>query len=247
MMRLDKFLADMGVGTRSEVKKLIKGGRVCVGGAVVKNEGFKVSEAMPVTCCGEPISYVKEEYYMLHKPAGVVSATEDKKDKTVLELIDSKRRRDLFPVGRLDKDTEGLLLITNDGELAHRLLSPKKHVPKVYYAKISGEVTGEDILEFAGGLMIGDDFKALPAKLEVLSVQKEADGCVSEITVEIYEGKFHQVKRMFEAVGKRVIYLKRLSMGPLVLDENLPCGAYRSLTKEEIAALFEAAGKEANQ
>lgn len=246
MMRLDKFLADMGVGTRSEVKKLIKGGRVSVDGAVIKNEGFKVSEAMTVTCCGKDISYVKEEYYMLHKPSDVVSATEDRKDKTVLDLIASKRRKDLFPVGRLDKDTEGLLLITNDGALAHRLLSPKSHVPKVYYAKVLGEVTGEDILKFADELTISNDFEALPAELEVLSVQKEADECVSEITVKIYEGKFHQVKRMFETVGKRVLYLKRLSMGPLVLDEKLPCGAYRALTKEEIAALFEAAGKEVN-
>lgn len=244
MMRLDKYLADMGAGTRSEVKKLIKGGLVKVDNAVVKNEGFKVNEQMAVECCGEMISYVHNEYYMLHKPAGVISATEDKKEKTVLDLIGSKCRKDLFPVGRLDKDTEGLLLITNDGDMAHRLLSPKKHVSKVYYAKVFGAVTGEDIRKFADGIVISEDFKALPAKLEVLSVS-EADGAyVSEIKTEIFEGKFHQVKRMFEAVGKPVLYLKRLSMGPLLLDENLECGAYRPLTKDELDGLLAAIGRE---
>lgn len=244
VMRLDKYLADMGVGTRSEVKKLIKGGCVKVDDAIVKNEGFKVNEDMAVECCGEMISYVHNEYYMLHKPAGVVSATEDKKDRTVLDLIDSKRRKDLFPVGRLDKDTEGLLLITNDGDMAHRLLSPKKHIGKIYYAKVLGAVNDEDVKKFADGLVIGEDFKALPAKLKVLSVSRQDGACISEIKIEIFEGKFHQVKRMFEAVGKPVLYLKRLSMGPLTLDDSLPCGAYRALTKDELDGLLAATGRD---
>lgn len=240
LMRLDKFLADMGLGTRSEVKKLIKGGKVTVDDAIVKNEGFKVDETMDIRCGGTSVSYVRYVYYMLHKPAGVVSATEDRQDKTVLDLIDAKQRKDLFPVGRLDKDTEGLLLITNDGDLAHRLLSPKKHVSKVYYAKVSGCVTKEDVQAFADGLVISKDFTAMPARLEILAVHEQ----MSEIKVEIFEGKFHQVKRMFEAVGKPVLYLKRLSMGPLVLDEALPQGAYRLLTEDELSALLSVTGKD---
>ena len=169
---------------------------------------------------------------MLNKPSGVVSATTDSKDKTVLDLIDNKKRKDLFPVGRLDKDTEGLLLITNDGEMAHRLLSPKKHVDKVYYAKIEGVVTEEDQKAFAEGVSLGSGEKAKPADLEIL-VSDE----ISEIRLTIQEGKFHQVKRMFESVNKKVIYLKRLSMGSLILDETLKLGEYRKLTEEEIRTL----------
>ena len=181
---------------------------------------------------GEAVSYETHEYYMLNKPAGVVSATTDRQDKTVVELISSKKRRDLFPVGRLDKDTEGLLLITNDGELAHRLLSPKKHVDKVYYAKVQGIVDEVDQEIFAVVMSIGNGETALPSKLEILY-----SGEISEIRVTIQEGKFHQVKRMFHAVGKEVIYLKRLSMGTLLLDETLKSGEYRALTKEELKRL----------
>lgn len=233
MMRLDKYLADMGVGTRTEVKKMIRQGQIAVNGTVVKLPEMKIDiDNSEVTCKGKPITYETFEYYMLNKPAGVISATTDSKDKTVIDLIDTKKRKDLFPVGRLDKDTEGLLLITNDGEMAHRLLAPKKHVDKVYYAKIEGVVTEEDREAFAAGVSLGGDEMAKPAELEILV---SAD--ISEIRLTIQEGKFHQVKRMFESVDKKVIYLKRLSMGSLVLDESLGLGEYRKLTEEEIKAL----------
>lgn len=233
MMRLDKYLADMGVGTRTEVKKLIRQGQIAVDGTVVKLPEMKIDiDRSKVTCKGQPVAYESFEYYMLNKPSGVVSATTDSKDKTVLDLIDNKKRKDLFPVGRLDKDTEGLLLITNDGEMAHRLLSPKKHVDKVYYAKIEGVVTEEDQKAFAEGVSLGSGEKAKPADLEIL-VSDE----ISEIRLTIQEGKFHQVKRMFESVNKKVIYLKRLSMGSLILDETLKLGEYRKLTEEEIRTL----------
>lgn len=233
MIRLDKYLADMGVGTRTEVKKLIRSGTVKVDDKTVKNPDEKIDiQSQCVTCNGRTISYKSFEYYLLNKPAGVISATTDAKEKTVLDLIESKERKDLFPVGRLDKDTEGLLLITNDGELAHRLLSPKKHVDKVYYAKIDGIVTEEDVKKFAEGLSIGQGETAKPSKLVILH-----SDTISEIELTIQEGKFHQVKRMFEAVDKKVVYLKRLSMGTLRLDERLKPGEYRKLTKEELEAL----------
>lgn len=232
-MRLDKYLADMGVGTRSEVKVLIKKRRVQVGNEVVNDPNRKIAIGVDsVRVDGREVSYVHYEYYMLNKPAGVLSATEDKHAKTVIDLIETSKRKDLFPVGRLDKDTEGLLLITNDGGLAHSLLSPKKHVDKEYYAKVEGVVTNEDVEAFAKGLQVDEDFKAMPAKLTILS-----QGEFSEITLIIQEGKFHQVKRMFEAVGKKVVYLKRLSMGSLQLDESLQPGEYREVTQEELALL----------
>lgn len=233
MIRLDKYLADMGMGTRSELKKMIRSGRVQIDGVPAKKPEEKVNiESQTVTLDGKSVVYQTMEYYMLHKPAGVVSATKDKKEKTVLDLIDGQKRKDLFPVGRLDKDTEGLLLITNDGDLAHRLLAPGKHVDKVYFAHIDGRVTEEDIQQFAEGLDIGDEDLTLPAKLEILVSAEE-----SEILLTIQEGRFHQVKRMFEAVGKKVTYLKRMSMGSLVLDEHLKKGEYRPLTKEELEKL----------
>ena len=233
MIRLDKYLADMGIGTRSEVKKYIKQGKISVDGCVVKSSDMKIDiEKQTVTFQGNQVGYEEFEYYMLHKPAGVVSATTDAKDKTVVDLITEKKRKDLFPVGRLDKDTEGLLLITNDGDMAHRLLAPKKHVDKVYYAKIEGRVTAEDVAAFQEGVSIGQGEVAKPAVLEIL---KSDD--ISEIQLTIQEGKYHQVKRMFHSVGKEVIYLKRLSMGSLVLDETLPLGAYRKLTREELEDL----------
>ena len=231
-LRLDKYLADMGIGTRSEVKIAIKRGYIKVNGQVVKAPEVKVDDHDEVLYHDQKISYVTYEYYMLNKPAGVVSATEDRDCKTVVELIESASRKDLFPVGRLDKDTEGLLLITNDGELAHRLLSPKKKVGKVYYAKVEGRVTEEDVVAFKNGLKVDEEFTAMPAELTILKSDE-----ISEIELMIMEGKFHQVKRMFEAVGKKVVYLKRLSMGGLVLDANLAIGAYRPLTEEEIKKL----------
>ena len=231
-MRLDKYLANMGVGTRSEVKILIKKGRVEVNGMRATGPEQKISEEQDeIWVDDQVIGYNKYEYLMLHKPAGVVTATEDKRDRTVLDLVDSPLKTQLFPVGRLDKDTEGLLLLTNDGALAHRLLSPKKHVSKVYYARIAGCVTKEDVQAFSEGLDLGD-FTSMPAELKILSAGEE-----SEIEVTVCEGKFHQVKRMFEAVGKKVLYLKRLSMGKLCLDERLEVGEYRPLTQEEIGLL----------
>ena len=233
MIRLDKYLADMSIGTRTEVKKAIRQGRVRVDNQVLKIPETKIDEMnQKVLFDDKLVSYQNFEYYMLNKPAGVISATKDTKEQTVLDLISDKQRKDLFPVGRLDKDTEGLLLITNDGELAHRLLSPSKHVDKVYYAKIDGRVTEEDQKAFANGVSLGNDEVAKSAMLEILD-----QGDVSEISLTIQEGKFHQVKRMFESVGKRVIYLKRISMGSLVLDENLKPGEYRALTKKEIEDL----------
>ena len=233
MIRLDKYLADMGIGTRTEVKKYVRQGKVKVNGEVVKSPEMKVDlQAQEVLFLDKPIDYEAFEYYMLNKPAGVISATTDKKEKTVVDLITNRKRKDLFPVGRLDKDTEGLLLITNDGELAHRLLSPKKHVDKVYYAKVKGVVTEVDVKTFAEGVPIGQGEITLPSVLEII-VSDE----ISEIKLTIQEGKFHQVKRMFLAVRKEVIYLKRLSMGSLVLDESLPLGAYRALTREELEQL----------
>lgn len=231
-MRLDKYLAEMGVGTRQEVKKQIRQGKVTVNGTVVKAADTKIDETCDeVTIGGLNISYVSYEYYMLNKPGGVVSATEDRRDTTVIDLIKDKKRKDLFPVGRLDKDTEGLLLITNDGDLAHRLLAPKKHVDKVYYAKIDGMVTEEDVKRFAEGIDIGAEEEEMtrPAKLDIMKSAEE-----SEIRLTIHEGKFHQVKRMFLAVGKEVTYLKRERMGTLCMDENLKPGEYRLLTEEEI-------------
>lgn len=236
MIRLDKYLADMGCGTRQEVKKLIRSGQVSVDGAVVKKPETKVEQTVQEVCLnGEKVGYESFEYYMLNKPAGVISATEDRSCQTVVDLIKEKKRKDLFPVGRLDKDTEGLLLITNDGALAHRLLSPKKHVDKCYFARVSGKVTEDDVRSFENGVNIGSLEQpeiTMPAKLEIITSDE-----ISQIRLTIQEGKFHQVKRMFQAVGKEVIYLKRLRMGTLVLDENLSVGEYRPLTKEELEKL----------
>lgn len=236
MIRLDKFLSEMGAGTRQEVKQYIRKGRVEVDGETAKRPEMKVDEnSANVTLDGKQIGYASYVYYMLNKPAGVVSATEDKREKTVLDLIEGQKRKDLFPVGRLDKDTVGLLLITNDGDLAHRLLSPKHHVDKCYFAKVQGIVTTEDAEKFAEGVNIGTTEEpeiTMPGKLEIV---KSDD--ISEIRLTIQEGKFHQVKRMFQAVGKEVIYLKRERMGSLILDENLAEGEFRMLTEEELENL----------
>ncbi len=244
MMRLDKYLCETGFGTRSQVKELLKKGQVMVNGEVVKKPELKINETTDqILCQGKKASYQKNIYLMLHKPAGVVSATEDNREKTVLDLVRPEDRKNgLFPVGRLDKDTEGLLLLTDDGELAHRLLSPKKHVDKTYYAKIDGQVTEEHVKQFREGLDIGDEKKTLPAVLTIL-----LSSPVSEIEVTIHEGRFHQIKRMFEAVGCKVTYLKRLSMGSLVLDETLPPEEYRPLTEAELEGLTKQRGTDKNE
>jgi len=232
-IRLDKYLADMGAGTRSEVKNFVRKGLIRVNGETVKSPELKVdADRDIVEYNGRCVGYADFEYYMLNKPAGCVSATRDNVSETVLELIVDKKRKDLFPAGRLDKDTEGLLFITNDGDLAHRLLSPRHHVEKTYFALIDGMVTEEDRALFKEGVDIGEKELTLPADLKILT-----SGIQSEIELTITEGKFHQVKRMFEAVGKTVTYLKRVSMGGIALDPGLRPGEYRKLTEEELEIL----------
>jgi len=232
-LRLDKYLSDMNIGTRSEVKAWIRKGRVNINSTTCKKADEKVDiDKDLVTFDGIRVIYEEFIYLMLNKPQGIVSATTDNRHKTVLDLLADIKRKDLFPVGRLDKDTEGFLLITNDGDLAHRLLSPKKMIDKVYFAKIKGKVTNDDKEAFLSGISIGEDKPCLPAKLEIL-----VSDDISEIKLTICEGKYHQVKRMFEAVGKEVIYLKRLSMASLNLDSTLELGEYRRLTKDELAEL----------
>ena len=233
--RLDKFLADMGRGTRSQIREMAKKGRISINGQPVKKTDLKVDpERDAVAVDGQPVAYVTHEYYMLHKPAGVVTATEDNLHRTVMDLLETARK-DLFPVGRLDIDTEGLLLITNDGELAHQLLSPKKHVDKVYFARVAGALPEDAAQRMAEGMTLRDGTPVLPAELAI----DGTDGNETLVRLTIREGKFHQVKRMFEALGCRVTYLKRLSMGPLALDPELPCGAARPLTEQEIQAVKE--------
>lgn len=241
-MRLDKFLCDMNKGTRSQVKKDIKAGLVTVNGITVTKPEYAVNEQADMICYREiPCVYEKYVYYMLHKPAGVVSVTEDKKERTVVDLLAGEGRDDLFPVGRLDKDTEGLLLLTNDGELAHALLSPKKHVEKEYECHLAHALTAQQIERLEQGVDIGEKELTKPARVCVLTDEAisqsagtngAADGSI--ITLTITEGKFHQVKRMLRAVDNEVLYLKRIRMGNLVLDERLEKGAYRRIKKWEI-------------
>ena len=227
LMRLDKFLTEMGLGTRSEVKKILKTKQITVNGEIVTKPETKVApENDQISYKGEPVTYCEYEYYLFYKPAGCVTATEDQLHKTVMDYLTDTVRSDLFPVGRLDIDTEGLLLITNDG------LSPAKHVEKTYYAVIDGVVTEKDVNSFENGVDIGEEKLTKPGKLRILKSEPE-----SEIELTITEGRFHQVKRMFEAVGKKVLYLKRISMGPLQLTDDLKPGEYRPLTEEEITAL----------
>ena len=230
MMRIDKYLAEMGQGTRSEIKKLIRSGRVMVDGETVKKPELKIDETtQKVSLDGKQIGYAKKEYYMLHKPAGVISATKDDRDKTVLDLITDKKRNDLFPVGRLDKDTTGLLLLTNDGALAHDLLSPKKHVDKTYRVRPEKPLSAEDIHRLESGLEIGDDKPTSPAKAVITE-----DG---DLLLTIHEGRFHQVKRMLQAIGNQVLTLERIRFGSLSLDPALSRGDYRALTEDEIKHL----------
>lgn len=236
MERLDKLLAGTGKWSRREVKALVRQGLVRVDGRLAASAEDKLDPAAAIiTVAGETISLCRFTYVMLHKPAGVLTATEDRKQPTVLDLLPPELRRiGLAPVGRLDKDTEGLLLLTNDGELAHRLLSPKYHVDKRYFARVDGELSAADAEAFARGMTLGDGLECLPAGLEVLSDRV----CI----VTLREGKFHQVKRMLAARGAPVLYLKRLSMGPLTLDDSLAAGAYRLLRAEEISALYRVFG-----
>ncbi|WP_338593647.1 pseudouridine synthase [Paenibacillus sp. Y5S-9] len=238
-LRLDKILSHMGVGTRSELKKMVKQGRIHVDGKAVKDSGVQVNpEVNVIEADGERIVYREMIYLMLHKPPGVVSATEDNRDKTVLDLLRKEDRVfNPFPVGRLDKDTEGLLILTNDGPLAHDLLSPRKHVPKTYEARVLGNVDEVDVQRFKAGIQLDDGYETLPAELTILGQEKTEEGMISSISLIIHEGKFHQVKRMFQAVGKRVIYLKRVAMGELELASDLAIGSYRELTADELSLL----------
>lgn len=234
-MRIDKLLANLGYGSRKEVKKLLKDGIVIVNDQKIKDPKQHVDPKKDaVIINGETVDYKEFIYLLMNKPQGVISATEDSEHETVLDLLEMEDAiYSPFPVGRLDKDTEGLLLLTNDGQLAHRLLSPKKHVPKTYFAVINSEVTEEDAEAFKKGVVLDDGYKTKPGELNILK-----SGPTSDIELTITEGKFHQVKRMFEAVGKRVMYLQRISMGPLELDESLEPGEYRELTDEELDQLL---------
>lgn len=236
--RLDKLIASMGKYSRREVKQLVREGRVLADGRIAASAEEKYDGATArITVNGEALHYARFTYLMLHKPAGVLSATEDGRGQTVLDLLPRElQKRGLFPVGRLDKDTEGLLLLTNDGALAHALLSPKRHVDKVYYARVDGALDEADCAAFEAGMTLGDGLVCLPAGLTLLQP--------GECLVTLREGKFHQVKRMLAARGAPVTYLKRLSMGSLRLDETLDRGAYRPLTEDELASLLQEAGEE---
>ncbi len=232
-IRLDKFIANGGEYTRSQAKKLIHSKKVAVGGETVTDEGFKVDEEQTdITVNGINVSAEKYIYIMLNKPAGVLSATEDKKQRTVIDLIAPKDRRNgLFPAGRLDIDTEGLIILTNDGDFAHNTLSPKKHVAKRYYAKVSGYTYSEDSKSrFLNGIELSDGYVCKSAVLDFVEQTPE----YTSVTLEITEGKFHQVKKMFESEGGKVIYLKRLSFGDIQLDETLESGSYRRLNDAEM-------------
>ncbi|CAM3800373.1 pseudouridine synthase [Cohnella lubricantis] len=272
-IRLDKMLGNLGYGTRSGIKALVKERAVAVNGVRAKDPGMQIDpEKDEVVLNGERIVYREFVYVLLNKPAGYVSATEDNRDRTVLELLDEEMNVFApFPVGRLDKDTEGLLLLTNDGKLAHELLSPKKHVPKTYRAIVAGEAGEDDKRRFREGVTLDDGYETLPAELDVLSVVRAGDAMapaemaeasertallpalrgaelaaaqregkpLSWVELTIMEGKYHQVKRMFEAVGKEVVYLRRVAMGPLRLDGTISPGEWRELTEAEVTALRE--------
>ena len=234
-MRLDKYLSDMGLASRSDIKKEIRKGLVRVNGEIIRDSSFSVPLHASVSYRGEEVCYEEFSYYMMNKPIGVLSSTEDRKQKTVLDLITEKHRKDLFPVGRLDKDSEGLILIMNDGQLAHTLLSPKNHIEKRYYIEIPVLLEDSDIAPLRFGIQYDKDLIAEPAKVRILSAEKEK----TAIEIIITEGKFHQIKKMFLALSENYVVtkLKRLSMGKVVLDENLSPGDYRRLSAEEIEAL----------
>jgi len=237
-LRIDKLLGNLGYGTRSQLKKEIKTGCLTVNSITVKDSSIIVdTDVDQITYHGETIKYIKYIYLMMNKPQGVISATEDYHcSKTVIDLLDDFNKNfEPFPVGRLDKDTEGLLILTNNGKLAHNMLSPRKHVDKTYFAYVEGKLTDSDVKAFADGVIFLDDgYKTMPSKLEII---KSND--ISECRITIKEGKFHQIKRMFEAVDKRVIYLRRLSMGPISLDDDLELGEYRELDDKEMQLIEE--------
>ena len=236
-MRLDKFLVACAVGSRTEVKNLLKSGRVTVNGKKEKSAKLQINEKKDeIHFDGQVLEYEEFVYYMMNKPQGVISATEDPKHRTVLDLLDDyARAKEVFPVGRLDIDTHGLLLLTNDGQLAHALLSPKRHVDKTYLAQVKGIMTQEDVETFGKGIPL-KDFTCQPARLELVSTDTEKNQSLVRVT--IAEGKFHQVKRMVSYCGKEVVDLQRLTMGTLALDENLERGEWRRLTKEELEILL---------
>ena len=237
-MRLDKYLVACAVGSRTEVKNFLKAGRVTVNGKKEKSAKLQINEDTDEICFdGQKLTYEEFVYYMMNKPQGVISVTEDPQHKTVLDLLDDlARSKEVFPVGRLDIDTHGLLLLTNDGQLAHALLSPKRHVDKTYLARVDGIMTQEDVEKFAQGIPL-KDFICQPAILELVSIDREKSQSLVRVT--IAEGKFHQVKRMVAYCDKEVVNLKRLTMGTLTLDENLKRGEWRRLTKEELEGLLE--------
>ncbi|SCW31296.1 16S rRNA pseudouridine516 synthase [Streptococcus equinus] len=234
-MRLDKFLVEAGVGSRTEVKQLLKKKQVFVNGKLETSPKTQIDEMDKIVCQGQNLSYEKFVYYMLNKPKGVISATEDDHHKTVLDLLDKTAwDKEVFPVGRLDIDTHGLLLLTNNGKLAHAMLSPKKHVDKLYRAKVAGVMTDEDVKAFADGIEL-KDFTCQPAQLDIIKADEESNTSLVEIVIK--EGKFHQVKRMVLACGKEVTDLQRLSMGPLQLDDELALGEWRRLSPAELESL----------
>lgn len=235
MERLDKILSNLGYGSRKEIKTIVKKGLVKIDGKIIKDNSLQVDPDKSVILVnGEEIVYKKYIYLMMNKPAGVVSATYDKYEETVIDLLSPEDAIfEPFPVGRLDKDTVGLLLLTNDGELNHKLISPKHHVDKIYYAKINKEVTDKDIELFEKGITLDDGYKCMNAKLQIIASNSEG----AEVYVTLQEGKYHQVKRMFESLGKEVVYLKRIEFGGLELDETLVEGEYRELSDEEINIL----------
>jgi len=235
MERIDKILSNLGHGTRKEVKALLKKGEVEVDGIKISDSATKVDpDNTVIKVSGEEINYRKFIYILMNKPSGVVSATVDKHDETVIDLLDQQYHAfKPFPIGRLDKDTVGLLLITNDGELNHKLIAPKNHVDKVYYAEINKFVDEVDIRAFKKGVSLDDGYKCMPAVLEILNANENG----SEVMITIQEGKFHQIKRMFESVDKKVVFLRRISFGPLKLNEDLSEGQYRELSEDEINLL----------
>ena len=236
MMRLDKFLAENGLGSRAQVKQILKKGLVLVNGRAEKSPKTQIDEAADdIVVSGQRLTYEKFVYYLLNKPQGVISATEDDRHQTVLDLLDeTARQKEVFPVGRLDIDTHGLLLLTNNGKLAHAMLSPKKHVEKTYRARVAGLMEQADVERFAAGIEL-KDFTCQPAHLKILELDEEKEASLVEIT--LAEGKFHQVKRMVAACGKEVTDLQRLTMGPLQLDPALALGEWRRLTADELERL----------
>jgi len=232
--RLDKILSNMGYGSRREIKEYAKEGRIKVNAEIAKDSSLKVDPyADLISFDGEKLKYTKYIYLMMNKPDGITSSTDDHFNETVIDIIDSKYRAfSPFPVGRLDKDTEGLLILTNDGQLAHELLSPRKHVDKTYYVEVDGYVDESYKEVFSSGIVLGDGYKTMPAKLEILE-----SNFISKVKLTIREGKFHQVKRMFQAIGMEVLYLKRISMGELFLDDTLSSGDYRELSEDELMIL----------